>query len=368
MSAAVELRPEVHPAAGVFPMLGGRELAALAEDIAARGLLVPGARLSDGLVLDGRNRAAACELAGVPMRWETYAGDDPVSYVVSVNVRRRHLTDGQRAMLAVELLPLYEAETRRGRPVRTTQIMRADRPALREPPRAREKAAKATGASGRSTAKAKRVKEQAPDLADQVKAGTLALDRAERTIRQRAKAARVAEIAARPTAPLDSLGPFGVIYADPPWRYDFAQDDARRVENHYPTMCLGDIKALGVPAADDSVLFLWTPSPLLREGLETMDAWGFDYVTNMAWVKDRIGMGYYARQQHELLLIGRRGNLAKPDPEDRPSSVISAPRGEHSAKPARVYGLIERMYPFIDKVELFQRSPRDGWAGWGNQT
>ncbi len=87
----------------------------------------------------------------------------------------------------------------------------------------------------------------------------------------------------------------------------------------------------------------------------------------MVWVKDRIGMGYYARQQHEFLLIGRRGSLPVPDPEDRPASVVTAPRGEHSAKPDLFYQLIERMYPLAERCELFQRRPRPGWAGWGNE-
>src|SRR5690606_19179833 len=101
---------------------------------------------------------------------------------------------------------------------------------------------------------------------------------------------------------------------------------------------------------------------------QVIDAWGFDYRTCMVWVKDRIGMGYYARQRHELLLIAKRGNFPVPDPEDRPDSVIDAPLGQHSAKPDVVYELIERMYPTVErKVELFARRPRDGWAAWGNQ-
>jgi N6-adenosine-specific RNA methylase IME4 len=184
--------------------------------------------------------------------------------------------------------------------------------------------------------------------------------------RQAQKAERVAHIAEQPAAPIQSVGPFPVLYADPPWRYDDAEP-GRKVENHYPTMTLDAIKALDVPAGDDAVLFLWTTSPKLREGVEVLEAWGFTYRTCAAWVKDRIGMGYYFRQQHELLLVGRRGSLPTPDPEDRPSSVIYAPRGEHSAKPETVYELLERMYPFLERCELFQRSPRDGWAGWGNQ-
>jgi N6-adenosine-specific RNA methylase IME4 len=78
-------------------------------------------------------------------------------------------------------------------------------------------------------------------------------------------------------------------------------------------------------------------------------------------------MGYYARQQHELLLIAKRGDVPAPAPQDRPSSVINWPREEHSAKPVLVHEVIERMYPTLAKVELFARHQRQGWACWGNQ-
>jgi N6-adenosine-specific RNA methylase IME4 len=78
-------------------------------------------------------------------------------------------------------------------------------------------------------------------------------------------------------------------------------------------------------------------------------------------------MGYHARQQHELLLIAKRGEIPPPPPEQRPSSLIYADRGRHSEKPAIVYEWIEQWYPDLPKLELFARSPRDGWTSWGNQ-
>ncbi len=174
--------------------------------------------------------------------------------------------------------------------------------------------------------------------------------------------------APEPVAPAE--GTFEVLYADPPWRYAVPggqTPDLRSVENHYPTMTIEEIAALEVPGADDAVLFLWATNPLLREALSIMDAWGFVYKTNFCWGKDRVGMGYYVRGQHELLLIGRRGDIGTPSPADRPPSLLLAPRQEHSRKPDDFYGLIERMYPDRSKVELFARRERDGWESWGNQ-
>jgi N6-adenosine-specific RNA methylase IME4 len=166
-------------------------------------------------------------------------------------------------------------------------------------------------------------------------------------------------------------GKHAVLYADPPWRYEHPPIGAsnRSIENHYPTMDLDEICALpvGEVAADDAVLFMWATAPKLAECFEVITAWGFTYRTCMVWVKDRIGMGYHARNQHEILLIAKRGQFAPPAPPDRPSSVVNAPRGEHSAKPEVFYELIERMYPDAPKVELFARKQRDGWASFGNQ-
>jgi N6-adenosine-specific RNA methylase IME4 len=169
-----------------------------------------------------------------------------------------------------------------------------------------------------------------------------------------------------------ALGKFAVIYADPPWRYEHAPmgGDNRSIERQYPTMHLDEICALPVGdiANDDSVLFLWATSPKLEECMQVINAWGFEHRTTMVWVKDQIGMGYFARQRHELLLIARRGELPMPPPEARPDSVVEAPRMEHSAKPPIFYEIIDRMYPGVRKIELFARGePRAEWTTWGNQ-
>lgn len=164
---------------------------------------------------------------------------------------------------------------------------------------------------------------------------------------------------------------FVVIYADPPWRYENPPmgGSNRSIENHYPTMELEEICALPVGdiAHENSVLFLWATSPKLYECMKVLDAWGFVYRTDMVWIKDKIGMGYHVRGRHESLLIAKRGELPPPAAEDRPDSVIEAPRLEHSAKPPVLYDIIDRMYPGVRKLEMFQRAPRKGWCGWGNQ-
>jgi N6-adenosine-specific RNA methylase IME4 len=170
-----------------------------------------------------------------------------------------------------------------------------------------------------------------------------------------------------PTTDLEVLGPFDVLYADPPWRYEFAETDNRAIENHYPTMDLQGICDLKPPVLENAVLFMWATATKIDEALAVIEAWGFDYKTSMVWVKDKIGMGYYVRNQHELLLIAKRGEIPVPAPDCRPSSVVEAPRVEHSRKPDEFYELIETMYPGRVYGEMFARRRRAGWGSWGNQ-
>jgi N6-adenosine-specific RNA methylase IME4 len=124
---------------------------------------------------------------------------------------------------------------------------------------------------------------------------------------------------------------------------------------------------VGDLATPDAVLFMWTTAPYLRQAFEVLAAWGFEYCTHFAWVKDRPALGYWVRNQHELLLIAKRGNPPTPRPGDRPPSVINAARREHSRKPDETYDLIEGMYPELPKIELFARGMRKGWHAWGNE-
>jgi MT-A70 len=314
IATQAEVVEGAHPLAALIPMMPEAEYEALRGDVAERGLLET-IVLYEGKILDGRHRYRACIETATAPRFREFQGEDPVSFVVSLNVRRRHLSASQLAVIALDVERAYAARIPKGRPPakdESPQIV-ADFPAEAGPRgEARDHAARVVGVNRQYVSDAKKVEREAPDLRPKVSAGELTIPEAKKEIRQREKAAKVAEIAKQIPAPLSSTGPFPVLYADPPWRYEYAEDVGRAVENNYPTMTLDEIKALEVPACDDAVLFLWATSPKLIEALDVMNAWGFTYRTCMVWVKDKIGMGYYARQRHELLLIGKRGNPGGP--------------------------------------------------------
>ncbi len=177
----------VHPAAQIFPMTED-EVTEMEADIRENGLLQPGWLLPDGTLLDGRLRRLACEKAGVAMRWEIYEGHDPVGLVVSANLQRRHLTTGQKAAIAADLESAYstEAVKRRsqaaGKPRGQKQ---ASVVAAGPPQKSRDRAAQMAGTSGRSVSRYKRLRNEAPDLAEKVKAGILALDQASKQLTRR---------------------------------------------------------------------------------------------------------------------------------------------------------------------------------------
>jgi N6-adenosine-specific RNA methylase IME4 len=167
-------------------------------------------------------------------------------------------------------------------------------------------------------------------------------------------------------SPLESGGVFGIIYADPPWRYDNGTP-GREIERHYPTMSDEEICALKVPAAKDSILYLWATAPRLESGLAVMSAWGFRYKTQAVWDKVKVGMGFWFRGQHEILMVGTRGDVSPPPQPLRISSVIRCPRGRHSAKPDYVRDMIVKWFPDVPRLEMFSRLKRPGWEVFGNQ-
>ena len=312
-------------------------------------------------------------------------GHSPLDFVISKNLKRRHLDESQRAMVAARLANLSHGGDRRSDQAANLPVG----------PISQLQAATALNASERSVRDAvKVIREGAPEIIQAVDQGRLAVSAAVKAvtlpreqqleialraqdgevnavrsaIKQATRAGREAELAQRQAALPDRR--YGVILADPPWRFEpWSRETGmdRAADNHYPTMTLEEIADLDIAriAADDCVLFLWATEAMDPRAHEVMRAWGFDYRSQFVWVKDRAGTGYWNRNQHELLLIGVRGDIPAPAPGTQFASVIAAAGGEHSEKPTGFHELIEAYFPTVPKIELNARKARKGWARWG---
>jgi N6-adenosine-specific RNA methylase IME4 len=351
------------------------DIAGLAASMAEPGLLQPIVIRPDGTLIAGERRLRAAELLGwrkIPVTVVDL--DAVVKGEYAENAYRKNFLPSEIDSIRRDMEPLEKAAAK--------ERMLAGRPSGKFPEgQTRDKIAAFAGTSGRTLDKIKHVMDAAEK--DPKRFGPLVeeMDRTGKVdwvyskVRRADRLERLVEIS---KAPLPRDRKYPIILADPPWQFGMYEQGIRAPENHYGTMPLDDICALPVPevATPDAVLFLWVPSALLfSHAAPVLEAWGFTYRVNIVWVKDnelgekarRAGLGFYVRAHHELLLIATCGERILPDPSDLPSSVIYAPRREHSRKPDEAYALIEAMYPDLPKIELFARGKREGWAVWGNE-
>lgn len=174
---------------------------------------------------------------------------------------------------------------------------------------------------------------------------------------------------------------YNTIYADPPWQFQnrtgkVAPEHKRLTR--YETMTIEEIKQLPVESIADSKahLYLWVPNALLPDGLMVMDAWGFDYKSNIIWEKirkdgnpDGRGVGFYFRNVTEILLFGVKKN-SMPNRTLAPArsqvNLVRSQKREHSRKPDEIIPIIEACSQ-ENRIELFARGSRPGWDMWGNQ-
>ncbi len=172
---------------------------------------------------------------------------------------------------------------------------------------------------------------------------------------------------------------FRTILADPPWQFQnktgkIAPEHKRL--NRYDTMTLDDILALPVARVIDETahLYLWVPNALLPDGLRVLEAWGFQYKSNLVWHKvrkdggpDGRGVGFYFRNTTEIILFGVKGKNARTlAPGRRQVNIIRTMKREHSRKPDEQYQVIESCSPG-PFLEMFGRGSREKWTTWGNQ-
>lgn len=196
---------------------------------------------------------------------------------------------------------------------------------------------------------------------------------------------------------------YNILLLDPPWKYNNRANHKTRFRGgacgHYPLMTMQEIASLplGTMAAKDCALMMWCTFPYLDEQIKLFAHWGFRFRTMfLTWIKLNprgydipqddpnykptkeyirysgdglyhspfFGVGYYSKSNPEVCLLGMRGQL--PTISDAVSSVIMAPRREHSRKPTEQYAKIESVFGDVPRAELFARAGQPGWDVAGN--
>jgi len=172
---------------------------------------------------------------------------------------------------------------------------------------------------------------------------------------------------------------YDIIYMDPPWWYQGQtqtgndKKPSSSAQDHYPTMKDAELRELDVAglANKDSLIYMWTSSPHLKQAIELGEHWGFDYKTiAFVWDKVKVNPGFYTLSQVEVCLVFKKkgGKIPQPRGVRNARQFLSELRREHSRKPDEVRSRIEEMHPEQTKLEMFARTSPEGWDTWGNET
>jgi N6-adenosine-specific RNA methylase IME4/ParB-like chromosome segregation protein Spo0J len=350
----------------------------LAASIEAVGLLHPVVLRPDKTLIAGQRRIEAYRLlkrSAIPANTAHNLSElsDLLKAECDENTCRLPFSPTEAVAIGAEIEAAFKpvaeaAKKEHGKTAPGKQSLRGNSPKCSESARTTAVAAKAVGMDRRTYEKAKAVVASAESEPEKGKALAEEMDRTGKVngAFKKMTTARAAEEIRNETPPLPT-GPFRVIVADPPWRYDNRPDDpTHRAANPYPTMTIQELAAMNVKAIahDDAVLWLWVTNAFLPDVWPIITAWGFTYKTTLTWVKDRMGTGDWLRGKTEHCLMCIRG---KPTITlTNQTTVIYGAMREHSRKPDEFFSLIDGLCPG-SKCELFQRNAREGYVGHGNE-
>lgn len=171
---------------------------------------------------------------------------------------------------------------------------------------------------------------------------------------------------------------YGLLYVDPPWKQAKGGKKKARKESgkplDYPVLELVEIKNHLEQGSnlttENSILFLWTIEKYLFQAEEISKNLGYKLHARMIWNKvNGIPSAFTIRYGHEYLLYMWKGKFTPVAVEERGKihSVFTEKVKRHSQKPDVAYQIIERLYPDLQKLEMYARIQRDDWDCWGNE-
>ena len=334
-------------------------------------------------LIDGHNRFAISETHNLEFVTETRGFeslDEIKLWMIDNQKGRRNLTDFVKFELSKVKTKILAEKGRKvmkesgaiggksSNKPKNKGLSIIDKPLKQKPHNTQKEIAKDLGWSTGKVAMAKIVDEKAkPEVKEALRKNEVTISKVYNDIkREEVKEKQIVVKQERQQQPISDRK-YNLIYCDPPWKYDFSNTSNREIENHYPTMSIEDLKNLSIPSDADCICYMWATAPKLPNALELLDSWGFKYKTHSIWDKQKIGMGYWFRGQHELLLVGVKGSMSPPEPSDRISSIYSESRTKHSKKPNFFYSYLNETFPNLLKVELFARGQVEGFDNWGNE-
>jgi len=357
----------------------------LLASVKSKGVMVPLTITSENVIISGHRRYEAAKMAGleiVPVGIATFENElDELEAIIEFN-RQREKTFVQKMKEAEALEGIVKKRLEEKMKAGFNQHSPVEIFPQAEPEKTRDKVAQQTGiGSGKTYEVAKKIWNKAKEGDESAKIAVSKIEKGELTIhgakkelekeqkveqkRQERDVKNAEVMKIIESGALEHVSEFEIVLADPPWRYDFSETECREIENNYPTATIEDICSHAPKTTPDSILFLWATAPKLREAMQVVDAWGFTYKTHAVWDKCKIGMGYWFRGQHELLIVATKGKASPPIAESRVSSIFKESRTEHSKKPDCVYEWIESAFVSYKKLEMYARSNRPGWKSWG---
>jgi len=359
----------------LIPPLSNEEFKQLERNILEEGIREPLITWNDVLI-DGHNRYRIAQEHDI--NYETLEKQfDNINrvkeWMINNQFGRRNLSNYQRSVLALQLEDVFREKAKENQAIQFKGNSLPKISAEVKPIETRKEIAKVANVSHDTIAKVKKIEAVAtPEVKAMLNTGTMSINEAYKEIKKEEVEIKRKEI--RDTFEKQDVQvkdkKYRIIYADPPWKYGNSMPlETTEPQDYYLLMDTHDICAMPIKdiTEKDAVLFLWSTSPHLPEALEVAKAWGFTYKTTFIWDKIKHNMGHYNSVRHEILLVCTKG-ACTPDVKRLFDSVVSEERTEHSKKPNVFREIIETIYTYGNKIELFARETPEGWDVFGNQS
>lgn len=356
-------------------------------------------------IIDGHNRYQICKANNIAFSTKEMDFDnieDVKEWMINNQFSRRNLPLYQRAVLALKLKPIYEERALENKAkaiekanyfnpnhnkesLSTTLPKTIDKPVI--PVNTRKELSLQSGVGEGTISKVEAIEKKAPiETKQKLASGEMSINQAYNEIKKEDKKQKLElkkEEYNKKVASVENKNndkrvdifntkeKFRIIYADPAWSYNDRQntDKLGGAVKHYDTMTIKELSELPVKdiTEDNAVLFIWVTSPLLEESFEVIKSWGFKYKTSFIWDKIKHNMGHYNSVRHEFLLIATKGSCT-PDNKKLYDSVQSIERTRHSAKPKEFMDIIDDLYIYGERLEMFAREQhKEKWLYWGNE-